>query len=68
MFLVALEDACNVKSQQFRFHVSGFYGTETEYITESIHPLNDLKWMSEVAFRKSHTRENVRKIFEFIIT
>jgi hypothetical protein len=56
-----LEDAGDVTSHHFDSHVSDFYGTATEYITEWIHPFNDLKCMSWVTLRKSHIWENVHK-------
>jgi hypothetical protein len=52
--LVELEDAGDVTSHQFDSHVCDFYGTAIEYITEWIHPFNDLKCMSWIALRKSH--------------
>jgi hypothetical protein len=62
-----LEDAGDVTSHQFDSHVSDFYGTAVEYITEWIQPFNDLKCMSWVTLRKSHTWEDVHKSLEFMI-
>jgi hypothetical protein len=65
--LVELEDAGDVTSHQFDTHVSDFFGTATEYITEWIHPFKDLKCMSWVTLRKSHTWKDVHKPLEFVI-
>jgi hypothetical protein len=62
-----LEDAGDVTSHQFDSHVSDFYGTAAEYIAEWIYAFNDLKCMSWVTLRKSHTWEDVRKSLEFMI-
>jgi hypothetical protein len=62
--LVELEDADDVTSHQFDSHVSDFYSTAIEYITDWIHPFNDAKCMS---LRKSHAWEDVHKSLEFMI-
>jgi hypothetical protein len=65
--LVELEDAGDVTSHQFDSHVSDFYGTAIEYIAACIYSFNDLKCMSWVTLRKSHTWEDVPKLLEFVI-
>jgi hypothetical protein len=65
--LVELENAGDVTSHLLDSHVNDFYGTVTEYITEWIHPFNDLKCMSWVTLRKRHTWEDIHKSLEFMI-
>jgi hypothetical protein len=67
IFLLELEDAGDVTSHQFDSHVSDFYGTAIEYITEWIHSFSNLKCMSWVTLTKSHTWEDVHKSLEFMI-
>jgi hypothetical protein len=50
--LAELEDAGDATSHYLDSHVSDFYTTEIEHITEWIHPFNDLKCMSWVTLRK----------------
>jgi hypothetical protein len=65
--LLQLEDAGDVTSHLLDSHVGDFYGTVIDYITERIHPFNDLKCMSWVILRKRHTWEDIHKSLEFMI-
>jgi hypothetical protein len=62
-----LKDAGDVTSHQLDSHVSDFYGTATEYISEWINAFNDMKCMSWAILRKSHIWEDIHRSVEFII-
>jgi hypothetical protein len=62
-----LENASDVMSHQCDSHVSDFYGTAIECVTEWIYTFNGLMCMSGVTLRKSRILEDVHKSLEFMV-